>query len=253
MSLAGKQIVNTRAVHQAVEFDALLRAASAIPLAYPCIAILPPNNITALDQALASYDFDLLVLTSANAVTILAQRLQALGLSLKGVRAAVVGATTARAAGETLGVEIGFIPDEYTTEALDEALAVTPGMRILLPQSEIARRELADSLRARGADVMAITAYRTVRGCGGAALAPLLRARQIDAITFTSPSTVRFFTERLADEGGADIGGVPIACIGPQTSQAARDCGFVVSVEAKPHTLEGLIEGLAAYFQAHHE
>jgi uroporphyrinogen-III synthase len=87
-----------------------------------------------------------------------------------------------------------------------------------------------------------------VRGAGGVALAPLLRERQVDAITFTSGSTVRFFTERLADEDG-DASGVCIACIGTQTARAARDCGFVVAVEGQPHTLAGLIDRLTAYFQ----
>ena len=248
MSLAGKRIVNTRAVHQAPELDTRLRAEGAIPLAYPCITILPPDDTSALDQALAKRAFDLLVLTSANAVLILAQRLEALGLSFAGVRAAAVGAATARAAGEALGVEIVLVPDEYTADALAEALGVAPGMRILLPQSEIARPQLTRRLRQRGAEVTALTAYRTVRGSGGVDLVARLRDRQVDVVTFASASTVLHFVARLASEGGK-MTDVPIACIGGPTSRSARECGFSVAVEARPHTLDGLITGLAAYFR----
>ena len=188
------------------------------------------------------------MLTSANAVAILAQRLKALGASLVGRPAAAVGAATARAARDQLGVTISLYPDDHSADDLARALTVTGGMRVLLPQSEIARANLADALRARGADVTAIRAYRTVRGSGGVALAPLLRAGQVDAVTFTSSSTVRFFLERLRDEGEAPLTGVAVACIGAQTSSTAREFGLTVAVEAQPHTLEGLVAGLAAYF-----
>ncbi|MEP7294155.1 MAG: uroporphyrinogen-III synthase, partial [Chloroflexota bacterium] len=116
MTLAGKRIVNTRAVDQAARLNDLLYAHGAIPLDYPAIAIVPPENTRALDQALEGA-YDLLVLTSANSVEILAQRTQALGLSLRGISAAVVGTATAQAAREKLGVEIVLIPDEPNAEA----------------------------------------------------------------------------------------------------------------------------------------
>lgn len=247
MSLAGKRIVNTRAAHQAAEFDALLRSAGAIPLDYPCIAIAPPNDTSPLDEALAQ-DIDLLVLTSSNAVLVLAQRLAALGRSLAGAPAAAVGAATARAARDLLSVEIVQIPDDYTADALAETLKITRGTRILLPQSEIARPMLAQVLRRRGADVTTPVAYRTVRGSGGVDLPALLHAQQVDAVTFTSPSTVRHFVGRLADDGAA-LPSVPVACIGAQTSRAASEHGFTVAIEATPHSLDGLTAGLARHFR----
>lgn len=249
MSLAGKRIVNTRAVHQAAALDALLRAHGAIPLAYPCIAIAPPDD-AALDAALR-HQFDLLVLTSVNTVLILQERLAARGVSLNGIRAACVGTATADAARERLGVEVGLIPDEFSADALAAALALSPGMRVLLPQSEIARPALAAALRARGADVTAVTAYRTVCGRGGVNLVPLLRAGEVDAVAFTSSSTVRCFVERLRDEGGdlQDLTGVAIACIGAQTRQTAEACGLTAAVTPETFSLEDLAGALAGYFQ----
>ena len=178
---------------------------------------------------------------------ILAQRLSALNLSLNGVKAVAVGEATAQAAREKLGVEIDVDPREYGAEALAAALRITSGERILLPQSEIARPTLKEELSTRGANVTAIPAYRTVRGSGGVNLAPLLRARQIDAVTFTSSSTARYFVERLHAEGGS-VDGVCIACIGAQTRLTAQESGLTVTVEAETHTIAGLISGLSAYF-----
>ncbi len=250
MTLNGKRIVNTRASHQAGELDALLQAQGATPLSYPCIAILPPNDSRGLDEALGQAEsgtFDLLVLTSANAVSVMAQRLEALGKSLAEVGAVTVGEATAQAAREQLGVEIITIPDDYSADALARALVVQRGMRIFLPQSEIARTELAESLKRRGAAVTTVTAYHTVRGSGGVDVPKLLKEKQVDAVTFTSSSTVRYFVQR---SGQASLEGVPAVCIGAQTSHTARECGFPLIVEAKKHTLEGMIEVMSAHFGA---
>ena len=70
-ALAGKSIVNTRAVHQARELDDLLIARGAIPLAYPCIAIAPPEESAALEaelERLARGYYHWLALTSVNTV-----------------------------------------------------------------------------------------------------------------------------------------------------------------------------------------
>ena len=61
-----------------------------------------------------------------------------------------------------------------------------------------------------------------------------------DAVAFTSSSTV----ERTVDLLGTD--GVPrvIVSIGPVTSEAVRGVGLEVTVEAEPHTLDGLVAGV---------
>ncbi len=47
-ALRGKRIVNTRALHQAADFDALLTKYGAVPISYPCIVIEPPADTTQL-------------------------------------------------------------------------------------------------------------------------------------------------------------------------------------------------------------
>ncbi|MSX88893.1 MAG: hypothetical protein F2754_16040, partial [Actinobacteria bacterium] len=41
-----------------------------------------------------------------------------------------------------------------------------------------------------------------------------------------------------------------VACIGPVTAAAARERGVDVTVEADPHTIDGLVDALAAYFSS---
>src|SRR5690606_642589 len=131
-----------------------------------CIAIVPPDDTAPLDRALgdaASGGFDWLVLTSANAVRIVADRLAALGISpyaLQAVAIATVGAATAEAVQAQLRLPVAVVPDEQVAEGLAAALtaATQPGARVLLPQAELARPVLAEQLAASGAHVTQVVA-----------------------------------------------------------------------------------------------
>ncbi len=257
--LRGRRVVVTQAEHQAPALIALLAARDAASLPYPCIAIVPPADTAPLDESLerlAGGAFDWLVLTSANAVRIVADRLHTLGIppdALGSIAIATVGAATAEAVQARLGLPVALVPDEQVAEGLAAALAraMQPGARILLPQAELARPVLAEQLSAAGARVTQVTAYRTVRGTGGVDLPRLLAAGEVDAITLTSSSTFRNLRERLHGEGG-DVGllhGVCLACIGPVTAEAAREAGYAAGVVASDQSLEGLVAALEEYFQ----
>lgn len=258
MSLQGKRIVNTRALHQAADLDDLLIQRGAIPLPYPCIAIAPPDNTDAFDYAIHAATagaFDWLVLTSANTVFALAARLQSLGLRpdiLSRVSLAVVGAATARSAEETLGLRAALMPEHFVAEALTEVMKSQAGGRVFLPQSAIAETTLVDDLSAAGMHITAVEAYQTVIGSGGVDLPALLREQNVDAVTLTSGSTARNLIARLEAEGeNLDLlAGVCIACIGSKTAKSARDCGLQVAVVPREHTLEAMIDALEAYFSS---
>jgi uroporphyrinogen III methyltransferase/synthase len=95
-----------------------------------------------------------------------------------------------------------------------------------------------------------VAAYRTVAGSGGIALPELLAAGRVDAVTFTSASTVRNLLARLMAEGGepAALAGVCIACMGPVTADAARQAGLAVTVLPAEHTIQALVEALESHF-----
>jgi uroporphyrinogen-III synthase len=268
--LAGKRIVVTQAKHQAPELGALLTACGAIPLFYPCIAIEPPADTTDLDAALAAAAagyYDWLVITSANTVLVLADRLQQMGLAcdaLAVVRVAAIGAPSAEMVARQFGRRADLIPEDSKAEGLAQVLKAVAerGQRMLVPQADIARPVLVQVLTEAGLDVTPVVAYRTTMGSGGVNLAALLAARQdrgdgsdgsglVDAITFTSPSTVRNVFARLAKEGGdsSHLKGVVLACIGPITADALNAAGLPPAIVATNQSLEGLVEALNDYFR----
>lgn len=255
--LTGLSIVNTRAAHQAEGLTAALTEEGAQVLHYPAIRIAPPADLAALDSALHAArrgEFDWLVLTSANTVYSLAHRLGEHNRTDSSwpasLRVAAVGSATADAARRELGLTVEVIPDEFVAESLAAALALPPGARLLLPQSEIARAFLADAFQAAGANVTQVVAYRTATGVGGDPVPRLFWEGSIDAVTFTSPSTVHNFLKRLKAEGGnaGMLVDVAVACIGPQTAAAARRHDLAVAVLPAEHSVEGLVAGLVAHF-----
>jgi len=251
--LAGRRVVVTRAPHQAAEVVDLLGEQGAKALHYPCIDILPPEDTSELDTILreaADGAFDWLVLTSANTAWILGQRLKALDLAFEGALVAAVGPKTAAAVWTELNLVVDLVAERHVAEELAEALQPVGGQRILLPQSAIARGVLAEALRKAGADVTVVTAYTTAPGQGGNAVPQLLREGSVDAITFSSSSTVRYFLSRLEAEDGRrdDLKGVCLAAIGPITAETMREHDLPVSVQAAEFTLLGLVKALDIYF-----
>jgi uroporphyrinogen III methyltransferase/synthase len=103
----------------------------------------------------------------------------------------------------------------------------------------LARRELRADLVPERFVVLAV--YRTGPAPVAADDLARIRAGSVDAITFTSSSTVDNFCDAV---GMAPEPGPAVVSIGPITSETARRRGLVVDIEADPHTIDGLVEAL---------
>jgi len=111
-----------------------------------------------------------------------------------------------------------------------------------LPSADASQRR---ELERRGAVVDEITAYRTLPAAPDPTGLTELR-RGVDAITFTSSSTVRNFVALAGRDGHSPH--TVVACIGPITANTARELGFRVDVVATQYTTEGLVQALADHF-----
>lgn len=248
-ALSNRQIVITRALHQIEEFAELLEAQGAIPILYPCIAVQPPADTRALDEMLGSLDrYDWLIITSTNTLFAMAERIHAIHVipAFDKVKIAVIGEKTEDTLAEFYGVTAAFVPDKFTAIVLAKSLPLEAGEAICLPQSTIAEDKLAEDLTARGATVTVIPAYETVIGEGGEDVPYLLQENQIDALTFTSPSTVTNFLKRIHPLSVPDL---PTICIGPSTAQRAEDCGFREIILPEEYSLQGMLDMLIQYFE----
>jgi uroporphyrinogen III methyltransferase/synthase len=245
--LCGKRVLVTRTREQASQLSRLLQEHGAQPVEFPVIRIEPPQDSTELDRAvreLACYQW--VVFTSVHGVRSLLSRLQALGGDARGFGQAKIAAIGPATAGELkqFGLTPDYQPPEYVAEAVLEGLGEVAAQRILLPRADIAREALAEGLRQKGALVDEVAAYRTVPAQDRAEpLREMLAKGEIDIVTFTSSSTVRNL-DLLGEEALSLLKGVKIACIGPITSQTARELGLAVDVEAREYTIPGLVEAI---------
>jgi uroporphyrinogen III methyltransferase/synthase len=256
--LFGKRVVVTRSREQAGELVEMLEDRGAEAVLAPTIRIMAPEDLEALDRACADAGtFDWIIFTSANGVDHFMERLLAIGdvRDLKGVRICTVGASTA-ARLSRFGIRIDLTPSEYRSEALVDVfreLGSLGGVRFLLPRADIAREVLGDELRQAGAEVTEVAAYRTVIGGADheeAEIYRMLLERQIDAVTFTSASTVRNFAAILGPDQAADLlRTTVVACIGPVTAEAAQQLNIPTTVMPVRYTVPDLVDALVEHFE----
>jgi len=272
LPLQGLRILNTRTQHQASVFSAQLSALGAIPLEFSTIRIVAPEDWVPFDHALKrlceSACYDWLIFTSANGVKSFFDRLVTQGYSLTSldnVRIAAIGPATATTL-RKYGARVDLVPSNYIAEAVAASILKDTlkrgeeleGKKVLLARAAEARSVLMDELQSAGVEVDVVIAYRTLGidkdGPQRQIFLRQLKKQELDIITFTSSSTVRNFMHWLTeyDEPFTEMflhqvrasARPKIACIGPITSQTARECGLKVHIEAQVYTIAGLIEAI---------
>jgi uroporphyrinogen-III synthase len=252
LPLAGRRILVTRARHQAGQLASELAALGAGVIEIPAIEILPPESFEPLDAALRILPhYDWLLVTSANTVRALRERMAVLDVDVAAfsrLKIAAVGSATARSLEES-GISVDLVPPEYVAESLLSALGdQIRGKRVLLARAAVARDVIPETLAARGAHVDVVDAYRTVVPADSAErIAELFSPGQHfpAAATFTSSSTVTNFFHLLKSAGiekpPAEMKAISI---GPITSQTLRDHQWEPAAEADPHDLAGLVSAV---------
>jgi uroporphyrinogen III methyltransferase/synthase len=239
--LFGRRVVVTRAREQASGLRHRLEALGADVVEFPAIEIEPIDfSVPDLDR------YDWLVFTSANGVVAFFDRgLVPGGLDTRALamlRVAAIGPGTA-AALAARGVRADLVPARFVAEALVEAFPPPSrdGARVLLARAEQARDALPAGLRERGYEVDVLPVYRTVAAASDPDALDRVRRGGLDAITFTSSSTVTNFCNLFGDLPDPQP---LVASIGPVTSKTALERGLRVDVEAEDHTIDGLVSAL---------
>jgi uroporphyrinogen-III synthase len=252
-ALSGVRILVGRARHQAGALSGELRKLGATVLEIPFIEIRKPRSFKPLDAALRNLtDYDWLILTSANGVEAMWERLAKLRLknlrlkNLGRMRVAAIGPATKKAI-EQRGIKVDVVPKEYVAESVVRSLrSRVKGKRVLLVRAKVARDVIPNELRKAGAHVDVVEAYETVipkssRARLRAAFKNPARAPHV--ITFTSSSTVRNFVALLGKRR-ANFGNTQFASIGPVTSSTLRELGLGMDIEASMFTIPGLVAAI---------
>ncbi len=247
--LFGQRVVVTRARAQAAELSARLAELGADVLEIPCIKrAVPSQPQHLLDAMLELNSYDWLVFTSANGVAAFFEYFFRAFQDLRdigGVHIAAVGPGTAAKLRE-LHLQVDLMPEEAVGVKIAKAFEkfeTIENLKICLLRAEVANPDLPSALEALGAIVDDIPVYRTVSETEDLSdTGAKLLAGGADWITFTSGSTVEHFHARFnLPTLLRQFPQTKLASIGPETTKAIEALGLNPTVEAKHHTMEGLV------------
>lgn len=247
--LFGQRIVVTRSKSQAAELSSRFTEVGAEVLEIPCIKTAPPTAPQDLADAILDLNsYDWLVFTSANGVTAFFNYFFKAFKDTRdigGVRIAAVGPGTAAKLRE-LHLQVDLMPAEAIGAKIAKEFSkfeTIENLKICLLRAEVANPDLPKALEDLGAIVDDVAVYRTVaEDHEPTAASARLITGGADWITFSSASTVEHFHARF--NLPALLKKFPqmkLASIGPETTKAITALGMKPTVEAKEHTMEGLV------------
>ncbi len=209
-------VILTRATADNAPLATVLRELGAIVIDLPCIDVQPVADGSELERCLqALTSDDLLVVTSRAGARAVAT---ALGGEPLRAPLAVVGRATEHVARE-LGLEADFRPSRQDAEALADELPLPRGA-VVLARSDHARPGLVERLRARGATVRDVVAYRTTVGSAAPNASSARTACERGAVAvLASPSAVDGFAFAVGIQAARRCTAI---AIGPTTAAHVR-------------------------------
>ncbi len=252
--LFGRRYLVTRAREQGGRLAEELRALGADARELPLLRYRPLPLDESMRAAFARLRWtDWLVLTSANGVAHLFERLAEAGLdarALAGVRVAAVGSATARALVEH-GVAADLVPETYDGDHLLKALL--PRLRrggrrrgVLLARAAEGSAVLPEGLARHGVACRDLHLYRAlpVARSGGEAAAALEEGGA-DGVVFTSSAAVERFRALFPRGRWSEAAPrIRALCLGPVTRGAAEAAGMAVDLESPRPLIADLVAAI---------
>jgi uroporphyrinogen-III synthase len=259
MSRVNRAAVLTRDPSDAAAYAPALARLDLEVVALPVTRIAPASDPDALRRALVGGGYAAIVIASPRAAHELAQARDAAMVDLPEVWA--VGAATRRAL--AIARIVATHPDGVTSGAdlARRVVATMPlaGRRVLVPRAEEGRPEPAAILRAAGAIVDDVVAYRAIAAPADdpqlARGLDLLATRTAAVCAMFAPSQVRALAALLAARDvtlAALAPTIQLAAIGETTAEALRAIGVAAAsiAVARAPTPEGIANAVAAVYRS---
>lgn len=253
--LLNKTIVVTRSVEDSGDSCEKFKNLGANVISFPTIDIVPPADWSEFDKILININtFDFLIFTSANTVKMFLKRCFELNININynNLKVAVIGKRTALEC-EQQNIAVNILPEEFSSEGLLQKLSKyeLKGKNIFIPGSALAREELPNSLREKGAIVVTAPVYNLSIPPEEVLINSINELNSIrpDLVIFTSPSTFRNFLQimNIFDPQNY-FSGIDVAAIGPVTKAELEKYNVTVSIFPGQFTMDGLVQSVIAYY-----
>lgn len=248
--LFGKRIVVTRTRHQAGGLTKTLSQLGADVIELPTIKIVPPKDLMEFGGLVQdAHKYEWIVFTSPNGVDAFFEmfyKLYSDARAIGGAKIAAIGPGTAEKI-KSYHLAVDLMPEKFVAESLVKELLKqdVAHQMMLWVRAEGAREVISKELNKAHAIVDEAIAYRTIpeREDNAGAIARLTE-EGADVITFTSSSTVECFS----DLGLELPKGIKVASIGPVTSETLKARKVKIDIEAKEHSIPGLVKAIQEHF-----
>ena len=251
LALHGRCIAVTRPAAQSVMLARLIAEHGGRPLLFPLLEIGPASDTRPLQRAIEKLsDYSLVVFVSPNAIDYALPAMLAAGRWPEQLLAAVIGPSSAAQLARH-GVRRVIAPQQrYDSEALLELPelqgAALAGRRVLILCGNGGRELLAQTLRARGAQVDKVACYRRSAPHDATPIAELLDAGRLDALTLSSSEGLRNLLALLDARARAQLCALPVFVPHQRIAQLAFDNGLRRVVLSGPADA-GIVDSLCAY------
>jgi uroporphyrinogen-III synthase len=229
-SLNGARILVTRPEHQADRLCQLIADQGGEAIRFPTLAIVGHEDSAGIQKRLANLaKFQWLVFISANAVNF---AVKANGGKIRhhsALRFVAIGSATAQAM-QAAGLAVDLMPTEgQNSEALlaMNAMQAIAGQHFLLVRGVGGREDLAETLRARGADVEYLEVYkRIIPHIGNSGVPVLLATGQVDVVTVTSVETLKNLLVMVGAAAKQQLLETPLVVMSDRIRGCAVEMGF---------------------------
>lgn len=241
-ALGGRQILITRPISNISRLAAKLRKLGAQVIELPAIVTKTISRNSVFEEAMERFgsrtEEEWLVFTSPIGVTTFFDQMREQGGDIRklftrqaDIKIAVIGSATKEVLG-TFGLQADLQPQVYCASTLGRDLAkeAKPGSFITILRAKAGSQELLPPLEEAGLLVEDIPLYETFYKTHEPVrekIAELFATGGIDAVTFTSASTVRGFVQAM---GELDYCGIKAICIGEETASQAAKYGMELHV-----------------------
>jgi uroporphyrinogen III methyltransferase/synthase len=257
-SLAGRTILLAPDDRQA-GLAAGLSHHGARVITWPALEFVAPESFATLDGAIENlFGYDWLIFRGVNAIDFFLRRLHQLGhetSELDALRICALHDSTQQQL-EEMQVHVDLVSAKLATEGVMATLEkyigrdALRGLNFLLPRAAISRDHLPQGLEEAGARVDVVEAYRTVSNNSELVqLGVLLENGGIDCIAFTSPSSIKAFSQVFdTNDLSRLLREVAVACVDEATAQAATAFGLCVEIMPTDATISELARAIVSCF-----
>ena len=268
-TLGGRQFLITRPKRNASELARRLREQGAQVLEVPAISTKPIEHNAVLKEVIdgiKAYNICTesdkkqvserwLVFSSPIGVRTFFEQLTAMEMDLRdfmqsnvALKVAAIGSATKKEL-RNYGLRADVTPKVYNAKHLGEAIAEVskPNSEIIIVRAKEGSKELIPPLEEAGLMVKDIATYETVYEVNEILCEEVKAAferGEIDAVTFTSASTVRGFVNGLKE---LDYTRIKAICIGEQTAAEALKNGMQIHI-SKEASMDSMMELIREQF-----